>query len=94
MVALGGLDFNFLSVFYQSSEREPFLPCFERIQRTDRDGGGQDTTDTMSVVQITIWDSNDERLLSILSAQRITQKSQSPERIEEKAQKNFIEIIP
>ena len=77
-------SFNFLSVFYQSSEREPFLPCFERIQRTDRDGGGQYTTDTMSVVQITIWGSNDERLLSVLSAQRITVQKESrrkPKRI-------------
>ena len=56
LVALGGLSFNFLSVFYQSSEREPFLPCFERIQRTDRDGGGQHTSVTMSVVQITLSD--------------------------------------
>ena len=85
-------SFNFLSFFCHFSEREPFSPCFEYIQRTDRDGGGKDTTDTMSVVQITIWGSNDERCLSVLSAQRITQESQSPERIEEKAQKNFINI--
>ena len=87
MVALGGLDFNFLSFFCHFSESEHFSPCFEHIQRTDRDGGGQVAADTMSVV-------HDGRLLSILSAQRITQKSQSPERIEEKAQKDFIEIIP
>ena len=47
-------SFNFLSFFCHFSERAHFSPCSERIQRTDRDGGGQVAADTMSVVQITL----------------------------------------
>ena len=62
-------SFSFLSFFCHFSEREPFSPCFELIQRTERDSGGTYAADTMPVAQIALLEGSFHK------------ESDSPERI-------------